>query len=63
MVAESDCATTTVVDKHGTFMVDEPEALGGKGSGPSPLAHFLGALVGCTQITLHTIAKEQGVSQ
>lgn len=44
-------------------MVDEPEALGGKGSGPSPLAHFLGALVGCTQITLHTIAKEQGVSQ
>ena len=59
--AESDCATTTVIDKHGTFLVDEPEALGGKGSGPTPLSHFLGALVGCTQITLHTIAKEQKV--
>ena len=29
------------------------------GTGPSPLAHFLGSLIGCTQITLRTIADEQ----
>lgn len=61
VVAESDCATTTVIDRGEEFIVDEPVALGGKGTGPSPLAHFLGSLIGCTQITLHTIAKEQRV--
>ena len=60
--AESDCATTLVYEKGKNgqnFIVDEPVALGGKGTGPSPVAHFLGSLIGCTQITLHTICKEK----
>lgn len=62
MSGESYCATTTIVDKGQEFLVDEPVALGGKGSGPTPLAHFLGSLIGCTQITLHTVAMEQQAS-
>lgn len=61
VAAESEAATSHVLDKHHNFVVDEPVVLGGNGSGPSPLAHFLGSLIGCTQITLHTIAKEQQI--
>jgi len=62
ITAESEAATTLVFEKTGhNFVVDEPVALGGKGTGPSPLAHFLGSLIGCTQITLHTIAQEKQI--
>lgn len=53
--------TTAVSEKCHTFLVDEPKQLGGNGQAASPLGHFLGGLIGCTQITLHTIAEEQQV--
>ena len=61
VVAESDGVTTEIGEKCHTFMIDEPKQLGGKGEAASPLGHFLGGLIGCTQITLHTIAQEQQV--
>lgn len=61
VTAESDDVTTVVKEKCHTYLIDEPKQLGGKGQAASPLGHFLGALIGCTQITLHTIAEEQQV--
>ena len=61
VLAESDFVTTAVSEKCHTFLVDEPKQLGGNGQAASPLGHFLGGLIGCTQITLHTIAEKQQV--
>lgn len=61
-MAESDSVTTVVTEKCHSFTIDEPKQLGGKGQAASPLGHFLGGLIGCTQITLHTIAEEQQAS-
>eukprot|EP00891_Asterochloris_glomerata_P009231 jgi/Astpho2/9231/Aster-x0389 len=35
--------------------------MGGKDSGANPLCHLLSALVGCSEVTLHTVAKQLGL--
>lgn len=43
-----------------TFFSDEPEALGGTDTGPTPYEHLLAALGGCVAITLRMYADRKG---
>jgi len=44
---------------HG-FVIDEPTALGGTDAGPTPYEYLLGALSGCTAMTLRLYANRKG---
>jgi uncharacterized OsmC-like protein len=45
-----------------SFIVDEPEALGGTDDGPNPVEYLLGSYAGCLNVVVHLVAKEQGVT-
>ncbi|MQA04178.1 MAG: OsmC family peroxiredoxin [Streptosporangiales bacterium] len=64
LIAHNDATMRTVVDagEYGTFTMDEPEAHGGTGAGPSPLQTVLGALCGCEAVTFYRTAAEYGFS-
>jgi len=59
--AYSEGTTTLVQHSSNTyrFIIDEPEQLGGRGLGPNPMTMLLGSLLGCSQYTASTLAKEQ----
>jgi hypothetical protein len=59
--AYSEGTTTLVQHPSNTyrFIIDEPEQLGGRGLGPNPITMLLGSLLGCSQYTASTLAKEQ----
>jgi len=62
VTAESKNPTKVEVNVRGhSFVIDEPEAHGGTGSGPNPIEYELGALTGCFNVTAHVIAKEMDV--
>jgi uncharacterized OsmC-like protein len=42
-------------------LLDEPEAIGGKGAAPDPVTSFLGALCGCLLISLQITARARQV--
>ncbi|PTX64275.1 putative OsmC-like protein [Melghirimyces profundicolus] len=42
-----------------TFLVDEPEKLGGTNEGPTPLEYVIGAFNGCLLVVIEMVAKEQ----
>ncbi len=44
-----------------SFIVDEPENLGGKDEGPNPVEYLLGSYAGCLNVVLNLIAKEQNI--
>jgi putative redox protein len=49
------------IDSAGhSFLADEPEALGGLGSGPAPYDLLCAALAACTTITLRMVAARKG---
>lgn len=52
MTTHIDCAA------YGGFVLDEPEAHGGGGKGPSPLQGVLGCLCGCESVTFNRTAAE-----
>jgi putative redox protein len=43
------------------WMLDEPEAMGGRGTAPDPVTAFLGALCGCLLISLQITARARQV--
>ncbi len=45
-----------------SFIVDEPEALGGNDDGPNPVEYLLGSYAGCLNVVVHLVAKELGVT-
>jgi uncharacterized OsmC-like protein len=45
-----------------SFIVDEPEALGGNNDGPNPVEYLLGSYAGCLNVVVHLVAKEQGIA-
>lgn len=45
-----------------TFVIAEPEKIGGKNEGPTPMEYVAGALNGCLGIVIELVAKERGIS-
>lgn len=45
---------------HQTFMIDEPQSLGGGGTGPDPYTLLLSALGGCISLTVQMYARRKG---
>ncbi|WP_291378179.1 OsmC family protein [Demequina sp.] len=60
-VSTSDTGLT-VKARDFEFLVDEPQSLGGGDTGPNPVEYVLGALLGCLNVVVHLVAKEQGVT-
>jgi uncharacterized OsmC-like protein len=60
-VSTSDTGLT-VTARDFEFIVDEPQSLGGGDTGPNPVEYVLGALLGCLNVVVHLVAKEQGVT-
>lgn len=57
--AQSENPTKTIVKARGfSFIVDEPDTLGGTNDGLSPVEYLLGAFAGCLNVVGHLIAKE-----
>ncbi|MCX8095324.1 MAG: OsmC family protein [Caldisericia bacterium] len=44
-----------------SFIIDEPENLGGKNLGPNPVEYLLFALGGCLGIVIQVVAKEMNL--
>lgn len=42
-----------------SFIVDEPEKLGGTDAGPTPLEYVMGAFNGCLLVVIEIVAREQ----
>jgi uncharacterized OsmC-like protein len=42
------------------FIIAEPEKIGGKNEGPTPMEYVLGALNGCLSVVIELVAKERG---
>jgi uncharacterized OsmC-like protein len=63
VVAANSSDSFTVHVQAGTlnWMLDEPEAIGGKGAAPDPVTSFLGALCGCLLISLQITARARQV--
>ena len=50
---------TAITTRSHTFDADEPLALGGTDAGPTPYEYLLGALAGCTAMTLRIYADRK----
>src|SRR5215475_11851557 len=57
----SDSFTVQVQAGKLNWLLDEPEAMGGKGAAPDPVTAFLGALCGCLMISLQITARARQV--
>ena len=57
----SDSFTVHVQAGKLNWLLDEPEAIGGKGAAPDPVTSFLGALCGCLLISLQITARARQV--
>lgn len=58
----TDGLTVEVRNGRHVWHVDEPDDVpGGTDVGPSPYEHLLGALAGCTLITIRIVADKEGI--
>ncbi len=57
----SDSFTVHVQAGNLTWLLDEPESIGGKGEAPDPVTSFLGALCGCLLLSLQITARARQV--
>lgn len=53
--------TTTIHTRQFTWSADEPTALGGADTGPTPYEILLGSLAACIAITLRLYANHKGI--
>jgi putative redox protein len=58
ITAVSQGMQTKVKSANHHFIVDEPQAMGGKDEGANPLGTLLGALAGCENIIANMVAKD-----
>ena len=58
------CSVAKIHGKGGAFELraDEPKALGGSGSAPSPMSFMLFALSSCQEVTCKSIANNMGLT-
>ncbi|WP_316777636.1 OsmC family protein [Pedobacter antarcticus] len=45
-----------------SFVIDEPESLGGNDEGPNPVEYLLGSYAGCLNVVIHLVAREESVN-
>ena len=50
----------TISWRNGTFIMDEPQSIGGKDLGPDPYSTLLASLAGCTLSTLRMYIDRKG---
>jgi putative redox protein len=60
-VTVSDSFAVHVQAGRLSWILDEPESLGGRGTAPDPVTSFLGALCGCLLISLQITARARQV--
>lgn len=63
MVYEASCpahARTDVSAGDMELVMDHPESMGGTGLGMSPIQTYLAGFLGCTNSTIHKLAKKTG---
>ncbi len=53
--------TTEVRIREFGFRTDEPVAIGGTNSAPTPMEFIAGAVNGCVTVVVETVAKELGI--
>lgn len=47
--------------RHFSFIIDEPESLGGNDHGPNPVEYLLASYAGCLNVVVHLVAGEEAV--
>lgn len=62
VAVSGECEKMKTVAKAGshTFVMDEPESMGGTDAGADPLSTLLGSLISCKNVVLNLVAKEMG---
>ena len=55
-----DLREELLLDGRHTVVIDEPEALGGTNTGPSPFELLAGAVAGCVAVTMRMYARRKG---
>ncbi len=58
---QPDSLTINVQAGPFTWTLDEPQAMGGRGSAPDPVTSFLGALCGCLLLSVQITARARRV--
>lgn len=57
-----DSIKCTTKSDDWTLEIDEPAAMGGEGSAPSPFVYGFSAVAGCLALTIRMLAIHQGIS-
>ncbi|MCT2089954.1 OsmC family protein [Micrococcus terreus] len=52
---------TRVAVREFEFTVDEPEAVGGRNQGPTPMEYLAGAVDACITVTVEQVAARRGL--